>query len=139
MSFETEIPEFKLKNQRKIKRLLKAILYSHGYVYSNLAYLFTSDQKIVKINKEFLGHDYPTDIITFDYTVRNCVQADIVISVDTVRQNAIHLEEPFLRELHRVIIHGVLHLVGYNDKVDDEKVKMRGKENLYLENMPWLD
>ena len=90
------------------------------------------------MNKEYLQHDYFTDIITFDYVEGNTISGDLFISVDRVKENAQKFNSSALKELYRVVFHGVLHLVGYNDKTDDEKLVMREKENYYLLNISTL-
>lgn len=97
--------------------------------------IFCSDEYLLEINRKYLEHDYYTDIITFDYNFDDVVSGDLFISVDTVRANAKEYGVSFLEELHRVIIHGVLHLIGYNDKTADEQKVMRSKENEYLEKL----
>ena len=94
--------------------------------------IFCSDPYILDINLRYLGHDYFTDIITFDYCEGEKLSGDLFISVDSVRENALFYGTEFDEELHRVIIHGLLHLIGYDDHTDEEKTVMRSKENYYL-------
>lgn len=94
-----------------------------------IAYIFCSDEKILEVNQQYLQHDYYTDIITFDYTEGNCISGDLFISLDTVRTNAEQFGQPYDRELHRVIIHGILHLCGINDKGPGEREIMEAAEN----------
>lgn len=93
------------------------------------------DDYIVEINKEYLNHDYATDIITFDNSTPEAISGELFISIDTVKENAKRFETDFESELHRVIIHGVLHLLGYKDKSDEEQAEMTRKEDLYLERL----
>ena len=97
--------------------------------------IFCSDEYILEMNKQYLKHDYFTDIITFNYNEDNQINGDIFISKDTVSYNANKFNVSFQNELNRVIIHGVLHLIGYNDKTEDEKTEMRSKENYYLDRI----
>ncbi len=91
--------------------------------------IFTHDEYLLNINKEYLQHDYYTDIITFDYCENDIINSDIYISVDRVKENAGKFNQEFIVELHRVIIHGILHLIGFNDFSEEEKKNMRLKEN----------
>lgn len=120
-------------NQDKVRKWLEAIAQRHDKIIGEINYLFTDDDGILKINREFLQHDYYTDIITFDYSKRRVISGDIYISLDTVRSNAESMGETYDRELHRVIIHGVLHLVGINDKGPGEREIMENFENEALE------
>ncbi len=98
----------------------------------DLSVVFCSDEYLIKMNKEYLQHDYYTDIITFDYVEENVISGDLFISLDRIKDNARKFDVPVINELYRVVFHGVLHLVGYNDKTDEEKKMMREKENFYL-------
>lgn len=98
-------------------------------------YIFCDDSYLLEKNQIFLKHNTLTDIITFDYSEKKVLNADIFISIDRVKENAINFVVPFDSELRRVMIHGILHLIGYKDKTDKEKVQMREKEDFYLENM----
>ena len=120
-------------NQDKVRKWLEAVAQRHDKIIGEINYMFTDDDGILKINREFLQHDYYTDIITFDYSKRRVISGDIYISLDTVRSNAENLGETYDRELHRVIIHGVLHLVGINDKGPGEREIMENFENEALE------
>ena len=97
-----------------------------------ICFIFVSDLEILNINRKYLHHFYPTDVITFDYTVNNFIAGDIFISLDTVERNARIYNVSFSNELNRVMIHGILHLIGYKDKFESEKKIMRKKENFYL-------
>ena len=98
-----------------------------------VGYMFVSDEKILEVNREYLGHDYYTDIITFDYDEGDRINGDIVISLDTVRSNAALFGKEYQDELHRVIIHGILHLCGINDKGPGEREQMEAAENRALD------
>ena len=98
-----------------------------------ISIIFCSDDYLLKINQDYLNHDYFTDIITFDYCEGNSVSGDLFISIDMIRANAEKFGVEFIDELHRVIIHGVMHLVGFKDKTDEEAQVMRTQENYWLE------
>lgn len=100
-----------------------------GKKCGDISYIFCSDEKILEINREYLDHDYYTDIITFDYTEKNRISGDIFISIDTVKSNADEFKVSYEEELHRIIIHGILHLCGINDKGPGEREIMTQKEN----------
>ena len=94
--------------------------------------MFCSDEHLLEMNRSYLEHDYYTDIITFDYVEENVVSGDLFISIDRVRDNAKTLGQSVREELHRVMVHGLLHLLGYHDKSKEEQVEMRSKEDYYL-------
>lgn len=108
---------------------IKEVTLRHDRTLGPLTYLFCDDPHIIEINRQFLNHDFFTDVITFDYTRKKRISGDIVISLDTVASNALKLEEDYFQELHRVIIHGVLHLCGINDKGEGEREIMELHEN----------
>lgn len=112
----------------QLNSLIKKELKEAG----DISVIFCSDEYLLNMNKEYLNHDYYTDIITFDYVEGNVIAGDLFISVDRVRENAIKFDSEVLRELYRVVFHGTLHLIGYKDKTEDEKVLMRSKEEYYL-------
>ena len=121
----------------KIKRKdttawIKAVAQTYGKKVGEVGYMFVNDAKILEINNEYLGHDYYTDVITFDYDEDDVVNGDIVISLDTVRTNAELFDKAFEDELYRVIIHGILHLCGLNDKGPGEREIMEEAENKAL-------
>jgi rRNA maturation RNase YbeY len=111
---------------------LETIAGEHGYRLGDLNYIFCSDEHLLKINQDFLQHDTYTDIITFDYVVAKLISGDIYISTERVQENADELEQSFDRELRRVMIHGLLHLIGYGDKTEEEKKEMRMAEDKAL-------
>ena len=122
----------------KIKRKdttawIKAVAQTYGRKVGEVGYMFVNDEKILEINNEYLGHDYYTDVITFDYDEDDVVNGDIVISLDTVRTNAEMFGKAYEDELYRVIIHGILHLCGLNDKGPGEREIMEKAENKALE------
>ena len=113
----------------KVVIWLNVIAYSHHKILGRLNYLFCDDQEILRVNREFLHHDYYTDIITFDYSRKEKVSGDIFISLETVYSNAIELGEEYTQELLRVIVHGLLHLCGIDDKGPGEREIMEKHEN----------
>lgn len=121
-----------LKNKRIISSWITDTIKEEEKQLEEISYIFCTDDYLLKINQEHLDHDTYTDIITFDYTEDGIISSEIYISVDRVRENAKNLGVAALDEMHRVIIHGVLHLCGYKDKSDLQSQEMRGKENYYL-------
>jgi probable rRNA maturation factor len=121
-----------LKNKRIISSWITDTIKEEEKQLEEISYIFCTDDYLLKINQEHLDHDTYTDIITFDYTEDGIISSEIYISVDRVRENAKNLGVGALDEMHRVIIHGVLHLCGYKDKSDLQSQEMRGKENYYL-------
>ena len=104
-----------------------------------LSVIFCSDEYLLQMNKEYLDHDYYTDIITFDYVEKEVISGDLFISLDRIRENAKNFKTSLLKELYRVVFHGVLHLVGYNDKTEEEQREMREKENYYLSEVDFKE
>ena len=119
--------------RRKITAWIKDVAASYNRQVGEVGYLFCNDEKILEVNQQYLGHDDYTDIITFDYDEGDVINGDIVISLDTVRSNAAQQGTAYLDELHRVIIHGILHLCGINDKAPGEREIMEAAENKALE------
>lgn len=133
ITFNTENIAFPVEvNRSAIGKWITAVAQTHGRIVGNINYIFTDDETILRINREFLQHDYYTDIITFDYSRRKLISGDLYISLDTVRSNAEMLGVAYERELHRVIIHGVLHLCGINDKAPGEREIMEAHEDAAL-------
>ena len=118
--------------KRETTRWIKAVAATYGKKIGEIGYLFCDDEKILEVNREFLGHDYYTDIITFDYCEGDTLNGDLVISLDTVRSNAEKFQKAYDEELHRVIIHGILHLCGLHDKAPGEREQMEAAENRAL-------
>lgn len=118
--------------KRDTSAWIKAVAASYGRKVGEIGYLFVDDEKILEVNREYLGHDYYTDVITFDYDEDDTVSGDIIISLDTVRSNAQLFEKTYEDELYRVIIHGILHLCGINDKGPGEREIMEAAENKAL-------
>ena len=135
MNFEfNNIEEFNL-DKAKITVWLRLVAAKYGRKIGNLSYIFCDDNKILEINRQFLQHDYFTDIITFDYSVGTTLNGDIFISIDTVKSNAEKYGKLFENELNRVIVHGILHLCGQNDKTETEAAQMRKMEDEALERL----
>lgn len=118
--------------RRDTSAWIKAVAATYGRKVGDVGYMFVSDEKILEVNREYLGHDYYTDVITFDYDEDDIVSGDVVISLDTVRSNAELFGKTYDDELHRVIIHGILHLCGINDKGPGERELMEAAENRAL-------
>lgn len=116
----------------KIEKWIERVAKSHGRIVGPLTYIFCNDEKILEVNRQFLNHDYFTDIITFDYSRGKLISGDMFISLDTVMSNSELVNATYLDELHRVIIHGVLHLCGINDKGPGEREIMEREENCAL-------
>ena len=125
-----EMPEFDFE---KVEKWLYEIAASYDKRIGNLNYLFCDDQEILKVNKKFLDHDFFTDIITFDYSFKDKVSGDMFISLDTVKSNSEDLKLNYDSELLRVIVHGLLHLCGINDKAPGEREIMERQENIALQ------
>lgn len=118
---------------------IKAVAASYGKKVGEIAYIFVNDEKILEVNRQYLQHDYYTDIITFDYCEGDVISGDLFISLDTVRTNAEQVGATYEQELHRVIIHGILHLCGINDKGLGEREIMEAAENKALAVCPALN
>lgn len=123
---DIKMPSLKRRETTKWIREVAAV---HQMKVGDVAYIFCSDEKILEVNKEYLQHDYYTDIITFDYTEDSVINGDVFISLDTVKSNAEEFGVTFDQELHRIIIHGILHLCGIDDKGPGERENMTAKEN----------
>ncbi|MEI6311973.1 MAG: rRNA maturation RNase YbeY [Bacteroidota bacterium] len=131
--FHTEDIIFRFSNKKIIRSWINRVSTRHYKEVGDINYIFCSDAKILEINKQFLNHDYYTDIISFDYSEINIISGDIYISIDTVKSNALKFGVLFKEELHRVIIHGVLHFLGYKDKTKADSENMRRLENESLQ------
>lgn len=132
IEFETKNVGMPALDFAKVDRWLGEVAASHNRKVGNVNYLFCDDEEILRVNREFLRHDYFTDIITFDYSHKDRIGGDIFISLDTVASNARDLGQEYVVELLRVIAHGVLHLCGINDKGPGEREIMEGAENAAL-------
>lgn len=132
ISFHNQTIDFKLKEKTKLKQWIKLITEKEKHILGNITYVFCSDDELLEINIKHLNHNTLTDIITFDYTENNKINSDIFISIDRVLENAKKFNTAFENELHRVMIHGILHLCGYKDKTKSDADLMRKKENWAL-------
>lgn len=132
ITYNSENIAFPKIKRRETTAWVKRVAAAHGKKVGEIGYLFCNDEKILEVNREFLQHDYYTDIITFDYCEDNVLNGDLVISLDTVRTNAEQQHTTYEEELHRVIIHGILHLCGINDKGPGERELMEAEENKAL-------
>ena len=134
IQFIAETPaEFPLYfREQPVLKWIKQVTESQGKRCGNISYIFCTDERILSVNKHYLSHDYFTDVITFDYSAGNVISGDIFISIDTVRSNAKLFNVGEREELHRIIIHGLLHLCGQADKTDEAKKEMTKKENIAL-------
>ena len=125
-------------NEEALRSWIKAVAETYGKKVGDISYIFCSDEKILEVNRRYLRHDYYTDIITFDYTAGNKISGDLYISLDTVKTNAEKFATPYDEELHRTIIHGILHLCGIGDKGPGEREIMEANENRALALLPPL-
>ena len=133
INFFSQKPRFKISNPKKVTTWIKNTIKKEGATLISLNYIFCTDEYLHQMNVQFLKHDTLTDIITFNYNPSKTeIEGEIYISIDRVRENAKNFETDFQTELNRVIIHGVLHLIGYNDKNKSQKAIMREKEDTYL-------
>lgn len=132
--FYEDIPPLKPQNQ-PVQKYLNELVINELKELGEVSIILSSDKYLLEINKEYLNHNYFTDIITFNYVEGNTVSGDLFISVDRIKENAAEYNTTFAKELYRVIFHGVLHLIGYNDKTAKEKQLMREKEDFYLDKV----
>lgn len=132
LTFHAEEIDFELSEMAKIKTWLKEVIKSENWTLASVSYIFCSDEYLYKMNVEHLNHDTYTDVITFQYN-DDLVEGDIFISVDRTTENATTFNVSPEKELYRVMVHGLLHLMGYKDKSPEDKTMMTAKENQYLE------
>ncbi len=125
---EDTLPATIQKEQGRVERWLRRVAAGYGFRVGELHYIFCTDEEELAVNRQFLGHDYYTDIITFDYSTSSVLSGDIFISLDTVRSNAEEVGTDFDYELRRILIHGLLHLTGQGDKTPETKAQMTAKE-----------
>ena len=137
ITFNTLLEGFEIKNPENLKSWLKEILSENNKVLGDIVYVLADDTYLHKINKDFLDHDTLTDIITFETSVDpSVISGEIFISIERVKENAIKQNQQFEKELARVIVHGALHLIGYDDNTSEKKIKMRAKEDYCLNLLP---
>jgi rRNA maturation RNase YbeY len=139
IEFLTEDIEFPSINTGLIENWIKRIIKEHDFNLGSVSIIFCSDQYILKTNLEFLNHDYYTDIITFDYCENRNISGDLLISLETVRSNSEKFDTVFSDELNRVIIHGILHLIGFDDSTPELKANIRKEEDKALEILKNMD
>jgi len=133
ISFFEEGISYKLKNKTQVRQWIIETIHAEGFTLNELSYIFCSDEYLLRINQQYLDHDTYTDIITFDNSeTQGQITGDIFISIDRIRENAAKFDQSVVDELHRVIIHGVLHLLGYKDKTPEDNKTMTKKEDQYL-------
>ena len=133
--FTTDSVAMPTLDERKVSRWIRAVAADYGFAVGNITYIFCSDERELEVNRQFLGHDYYTDVITFDYSTASTLNGDIFISLDTVKSNAEMVGVRFEDELMRIIIHGVLHLTGQGDKTPETKAQMTEKEEKALSKL----
>ena len=132
VTFHVEDVTFQNLNEDRINALVQNSVGAEGKLLGDVNCVFCSDKYLLEINKTYLNHDTFTDIVTFNYVENDIISGDLFISVERVKENAASFNVNFLHELKRVIIHGVLHLIGYNDKTPEEAEEIRAKEDFYL-------
>lgn len=135
VTFQAENISFPKIKRQTTKNWIKLVAGNHRKKIGEINYLFCTDEKILEVNNKYLSHDFYTDIITFDYSEGNKISGDIFISLDTVCSNSQKYNTDFMEELHRVIIHGILHLCGIDDKTDIDANNMREAENNALKQL----
>ena len=129
--YSEDIPFPKLK-RREITRWINNVIDSEGKNSGDISFVFCSDAYLLEINRKFLSHNYYTDIVTFDYVVGDLISGDIFISIERIAENSVKFHTTLDNELRRVLVHGVLHLIGYKDKNEDDKLEMTSKEDYYI-------
>ena len=132
VSYFTQDTDFKFKSKRLTSQWLKLVAQAESKKLGAVSVIFCSDNYLLDINKKYLNHDYFTDIITFDYCEGDLISGDLFISIDSVKDNSDFFKSCFEDELNRVIVHGVLHLIGYDDHTESDVAVMRSKEDFYL-------
>ncbi len=132
LHFLTTDIDFKPENPGKIKSWISSVINKESKLLGTVSFIFSSDEYLLALNRKYLEKDYYTDVISFDYSLGDTVSGDIFISIERVKDNALEYNVHFNDELHRVLLHGILHLSGYNDTTEIEKKLMKDKEDIYL-------
>tara|TARA_R110002072_G_scaffold129589_2_gene268165 strand:+ start:63 stop:485 length:423 start_codon:yes stop_codon:yes gene_type:complete len=132
VSFYSEQTNFSVSNESQITDWLISVCQKEGKTLSEVSIILCSDDYLLEVNRKHLNHDYYTDVITFDYSEETAISGDVFISVDRVQENAQSVGADMVDELHRIIVHGILHLLGYTDKTSSTKEEMTSKEDFYL-------
>lgn len=132
ITYSTENVRMPAIRRRETTAWIRRVAATYHKKVGEVGYLFCDDEHILAVNREYLGHDYYTDIITFDYCEGDTLSGDLFISIDTVRENALYYQVEFASELDRVMVHGLLHLIGYDDHTEEQQALMRKKEDYYL-------
>lgn len=132
ISFHSDGINFKIEKPSDVSLWIVNSIKAENFATGELSFVFTTDENLIEINRKYLEHDTFTDVITFDYSEGGIVSGEIYISIERIRENAVHFSQGERDELYRVMIHGVLHLCGYNDKDHDQKAQMTRKEDYYL-------
>lgn len=132
INFFSEGIEFNLKNKTALKKWIHDCIQLEGMEYTTISIIFTSDEYLKSLNVSYLNKKYLTDVITFPYSSESPISGDVFISIDRVKENAATYNQTFETELYRIIIHGILHLLGYKDKIEKDKANMTYKENKYV-------
>ncbi len=135
VKFFSDDISYNFKNKKQAISWIQDSIREEKRISGDINIIFTSDKYLLEINKQYLKHNYFTDIVTFNYCEKDIIKGDIFISIETVKNNSVRFDANFTTELKRVIIHGVLHLIGYDDQNDEEKAIMREKENYYLDRL----
>lgn len=133
--FFTQGYNFNLPQKRLLKKWIQHVIEYHKFEVGDINYIFTDVDQILEINNQYLNHNYPTDIITFPLSELPIISADIYICIPVVKENAQQYNQSFVNELHRVLIHGILHLIGYNDSSDEEQKIMRQQEDYWINSL----
>ena len=132
INYFSESTDFLFLDQEKSNNWVEAVLLKESKTLGEINYIFCSDEYLLKMNQAYLNHDTFTDIITFNYVINNKISGDLFISIDRIKENALATNTSFYDELNRVMIHGVLHLIGYDDKSLSDAQEIRAKEDFYL-------
>jgi len=129
--FSEDVPFPKI-GKRIASNWIKSVIINEEKLVGDISFIICSDEYLLEVNKKYLAHDYYTDVITFDYVENNLISGDIFISIDRVKENSVEFSSDFMNEFRRILVHGILHLIGYKDKTKSDKLLMTQKEDFYL-------